>query len=198
MCVSRIAQILYGVATFVAISLILTSALTPGWKKIQVPGSTKEINTGLFKFACSAPENSTMDETTNDTDKDEDLSKYCENWWKNQPTWEKVVIGCMLAALGIHLLALILNIVTCCCVCGREYLLRLLGVLSFMAFILLVTSLTIFGIRNKDDLGGSPKNFDKNEISYSFYLGVAAALLSLINAILGASSASCAKLGCCF
>ncbi|CAD5229598.1 unnamed protein product [Bursaphelenchus okinawaensis] len=197
MCVSRLAQILYGVGTLVAMGLILASALTPGWKTIHMPNSTSEINTGLFKFACTAPENSTMNDIIKDGNST-DIEKYCEEWWNNQPTWEKIVIGSFIAALMLHTIALILNLITCCCVCGREYLLRFLGVLSFIAFVLLTTGLTIFGVRNKDSLGDNLKNFDQNEISYSFYLGVGAAALSLINAILGAISASCAKLGCCF
>lgn len=74
MCVSNLAQVVYGLGCALAIGLLVASAVTPGWRSVDMPNSTKQAKTGLFRFACSFPGDK------DDAGVDED--EYCRDWWK--------------------------------------------------------------------------------------------------------------------
>jgi len=204
MCLSRLGQILYGVAMFVALALTLAGALTPGWRQLEIQMNTtttmsptdpsgivshikQTVNSGLFSFACTAPGEKS------DARTDADVKEYCANWWKNQPLWEKIVIGLIAATVIGEAVALVYNFITFCCCCCRGHALKPLAPLALICFIMLGVAVAVYAIKNRDALeqnkSVSDLNDPKNTVGYSFFLECGALGLLLINVVIGSMAA---------
>jgi len=204
MCLSRLGQIIYGIAMFVALALTLSGAFTPGWRQLEGrvngtydkndPQATshevkEKINVGLFNVFCSTPGETAQPNGASA----QAVEDYCKNWWKNRPNWEKTVISLVCLTVVFEVIALVYNFVTFCCCCCRGHALKPLAPLALICFLTLATAIAIYGIKNKEALNDNRTIRDfsnpENTIGYSFFLECGAAVLLFINIIIGSTSA---------
>ncbi|PIO71730.1 laminin EGF-like protein [Teladorsagia circumcincta] len=111
MCFSMCAQITYGIVMFVCLVLTLGAMFTSNWRNVgdelqqDILHGRLPDHMGLFPFACRMP-------GANSTDSDASGLQYCEEWWNNLETWEKIVIAAMVLAALFEIFALIWNAFT--------------------------------------------------------------------------------------
>jgi len=190
---------------FVALALTLAGALTPGWRQLEMHANDtasgfdpkhpedagdrlrRTVNAGLFSFLCTSPSDGKSNSSAQSA---EEAKQYCEDWWKNQPVWEKAVAVLICITIIIELVALVYNFITFCCCCCRGHALKPLAPLALLGFILLGAAVVIYAVRNKDALEQN-KNYNdpKNSIGYSFFLECGALALLLVNTVIGSASA---------
>ncbi|RCN41960.1 hypothetical protein ANCCAN_12065 [Ancylostoma caninum] len=103
---------------------------------------------GLFPFGCKMP-----GEEGNGTIGGFNL-KYCEEWWLNLQTWEKIVSAAMVLAALIEAFALIWNLFTWCACCCKQFLLHPLTLASLCAAISLGVAVAFYGINNQSAFEG--------------------------------------------
>ncbi|XGW27923.1 hypothetical protein V3C99_008040 [Haemonchus contortus] len=194
MCFSMCAQVLYGVIMFVCLLLTLGAMFTSSWRKI---GDELQENAlkghlpdhmGIFPFACRMPGGNTTS-PTNSTG-----LEYCEKWWNDLQTWEKVVIGAMVLAVLFEVIALIWNAFTWCACCCKQFLLHPLTLAAVATSISLATAVVVYGLRNQEAFQGIENWKDieskiKSEVGYSFWLAVGAMVLAIADVIVGACAA---------
>jgi len=216
MCLSRLGQILYGVGMFVALALTVAGMLTPGWRQLEakvnqtlsgvtvdpldpdatVEDVTETLNMGLFSFACTSP----GETSGSDAQSKEAAIQYCKDWWKNQPTWEKVVVGLLCATVVLEAVALVYNFVTFCCCCCRGHALKPLAPLALLGFVFVVIAVVVYAFKNRNALeeANSLKELrdPSNQVGYSFFLECVAAALLFGCFVVGSLSACLGKKMC--
>ncbi len=104
--------------------------------------------------------------------------------FQNQPTTDKIVIGCFVVAVGAQLAAFVWNLFLCAwCFC-ENCLVPVLPLLAFLSTASLVTALVVFAVNADVDvqvaLGDVPTDWDsfqvKSSLGYSLWVGIAAAV----------------------
>lgn len=60
-----------------------------------------------------------------------------------------VLVGIGIAA---HIIGIIVNVITCCCIWGRNYMLTFQAIIALVALIVLVVAVAIFGFKYRDDI----------------------------------------------
>ncbi|VDK51063.1 unnamed protein product [Anisakis simplex] len=239
MCCSFLGQLVYGALMLVALGLTVASMFSPGWTKIKdltdeslqnMSHITAEIKdgkvnipkvNGIFPFLCRMPEGtSTPHNSTDDGGStallilaaDENSIDYCENFWNNLPTWEKVVVAMMCLALITEVIALVVTLVTICACCCKKAFMFLLPVLALLISIFLLVAVVTFAIKNKHflddviskvdtksmtvDKSGAEDSIKQNmktEAGYSFYLAVGALIAAAVDVVVGSLAQCFAK-----
>ena len=102
----------------------------------------------------------------------------------------------MAIAVILELFAIFWAIASFCACCCRPYFLHVLPVVAVITTILLAAAMITFGV-NHDIQTSNSNNVNKmNDVSYSFWIGVAATLVALTAAIIGSLTA-CLGDVCC-
>ncbi|WKY16392.1 hypothetical protein Q1695_001222 [Nippostrongylus brasiliensis] len=197
MCISMCAQVLYGVIMVACLILTLAAMFTSNWRQIdtELDNMKNDVlrgkvpdHMGIFPFACRMPgDNSTKNST------DTGL-KYCEQWWNNLPTWEKVVIGAMVVAVLLEAFAVIWNFFTCCACCCKQLLLHPLTLAALLTSVALAVAVVVYGVNNKTAFDGVDSLHDieskiKSAVGYSFWMAVGALVLAVVDTIVGVFAA---------
>ncbi|EPB79968.1 hypothetical protein ANCCEY_00917 [Ancylostoma ceylanicum] len=149
---------------------------------------------GLFPFGCQMP-----GEDTNGTHGGFNL-KYCEEWWLNLQTWEKIVSAAMVVAALAEAFALVWNCFTWCACCCKQFLIHPLTLASLLATIALGTAVAFYGINNQSAFEGvnnwnDIKDKFETEVGYSFWLACGALVLALADTVV-AVFATCMGKAC--
>ncbi|EYB81557.1 hypothetical protein Y032_0379g319 [Ancylostoma ceylanicum] len=156
MCFSMCAQVIYGIVMFACLVLTLGAMFTSNWRLITetIEGSIRNRtlpgHMGLFPFGCQMP-----GEDTNGTHGGFNL-KYCEEWWLNLQTWEKIVSAAMVVAALAEAFALVWNCFTWCACCCKQFLIHPLTLASLLATIALGTAVAFYGINNQSAFESLP------------------------------------------
>ncbi|KHJ87847.1 hypothetical protein OESDEN_12369, partial [Oesophagostomum dentatum] len=148
---------------------------------------------GIFSFACRMPGDTNGTSTLD--------MKYCEEWWNNLKTWEKIVCAAMVLAALTELFAILWDIFTVCACCCKDFLLHPLTIAAIFAAACLAVAVAVYGINNKDAFEGVEKWEDiqdkfNNEVGYSFWLACGALVLALLDTLIGALTVCMGK-SCC-
>ncbi|KAL6724553.1 hypothetical protein Aduo_019433 [Ancylostoma duodenale] len=178
----------------------ITLSATLYWRQVteviegSIRNKTLPGHMGLFPFGCKMP-----GEEGNGTIGGFNL-KYCEEWWLNLQTWEKIVSAAMVLAALIEAFALIWNLFTWCACCCKQFLLHPLTLASFCAAISLGTAVAFYGINNQSAFEGvlnwnDIKDKIETEVGYSFWLACGALVLAIADTIV-AIFATCAGKAC--
>uniref|UniRef100_A0AC34PZD0 Uncharacterized protein n=1 Tax=Panagrolaimus sp. JU765 TaxID=591449 RepID=A0AC34PZD0_9BILA len=196
MCCSALGQIVYGALMLLCLVLTAVSIFTPGWTKFKDEANddwnNKQVpqNFGILPLFCSIPDQ------PSETDD-------CSTWFKNLPTYYKVVIGAMGIALILEICALVWNLVTFCACCCKKNILHPLYGLAGAIFVFLAIGIVTFYVKNKhlisdlDNINNFNDLKDKtSETSYSFYIACAALICSLLSIVAGIVSACFADIHC--
>uniref|UniRef100_A0A914USN1 Uncharacterized protein n=1 Tax=Plectus sambesii TaxID=2011161 RepID=A0A914USN1_9BILA len=192
MCVTMLGQIVFMAIMFVGLVLTLVSMFTPGWRSFESKNSgidlknIKDYDFGIIHLHCSDD----MFPNPTSVPRGAPLADNCEQWWQNQPTWEKVVIACMALAVLCQLIALIWTATTFCACCCQRYLVHPLPILACFATLFLIIAVGVFGVKNQDSIESMPSNVKEllnsdATISYSFYVACGAIVCMVVDAILG-------------
>uniref|UniRef100_A0A914CZ37 Uncharacterized protein n=1 Tax=Acrobeloides nanus TaxID=290746 RepID=A0A914CZ37_9BILA len=167
MC-ATLMKTIFIIFVFVGTALTVVAMFTPGWAKDK--SGTNRV--GIITSSCQNSKNETA----------------CENWFKNQPGWEKAVIVLMVLAFLVEIAVLVWAVVSCLAICCPKLFYPLPTLCSF-ATIFLVIALTIYGVKNKDQIGSAPKNEQDwnqtSDVGYSFWMGIAAIIVMAIASIIG-------------
>ncbi|KAE9548295.1 hypothetical protein FO519_008493 [Halicephalobus sp. NKZ332] len=186
-------QIIYGGLMLICLGLTVISMFTPGWTRIQKNTQNAFDNQqipdqfGIFQFSCAFPgENS--------------RNNNCAQWFDDLPNYYKVVVGAMILAGILEIVALIWNLLTFCACCCKKHILHPLYGLALAVSILLAIAVAVFYVRNKDIIQDMNLNNitggTASEVSYSFYLACAALAASIAAIFAGIFSACFADIRC--
>ncbi|EYB81561.1 hypothetical protein Y032_0379g319 [Ancylostoma ceylanicum] len=124
---------------------LITETIEGSIRNRTLPG-----HMGLFPFGCQMP-----GEDTNGTHGGFNL-KYCEEWWLNLQTWEKIVSAAMVVAALAEAFALVWNCFTWCACCCKQFLIHPLTLASLLATIALGTAVAFYGINNQSAFESLP------------------------------------------
>ncbi|CAJ0571707.1 unnamed protein product, partial [Mesorhabditis spiculigera] len=172
MCCSSVGQIVFGIVMFACFCLTLGAMFSPEWRtfKDDLDDTAKDldVHSGIFSFNCRMP------------GKEEGS---CDDWWDNLHTWEKVTVTCMCLALVTEILCLAWNLITFCACCCKQYIIHPLSLFATLVSLFLGVAVIVYGANNKDafkDLKWKAPD-ESSEVGYSFYLAVAAVVLSVFD-----------------
>ncbi|KAK6760015.1 hypothetical protein RB195_021514 [Necator americanus] len=176
---------------FACLALTLGAMFTSNWRQITGTVEQSLLNRsipesmGLFSFACRMP----GDTNSTSSGKFIDLT-YCEEWWNNLQTWERIVSAAMVLAALIEAFAFVWNLFTWCACCCKQCLLHPLTLASLCAAISLATAVVVYGLNNQSAFQGV-QNWDdikdkiSTEVGYSFWLACAALVLAVADTAVG-------------
>ncbi|CAD5215381.1 unnamed protein product [Bursaphelenchus xylophilus] len=181
MCTSLILKplLIFGISAAVALTAV--SLFTPGWSTYK-DDTNKTVHVGIITYNCGK-NNATS------------LTTACKNYIDSRPKWEKAVIALMFIALIIELVILIWSVFSCLAFCLPSCF-PLITILAGLATACLVAAIAVYGSKNKNSTTAlSDLNLTTNvtkdwdqllNLSYSFWLAVAAAVVMAVSTLLAA------------
>ncbi|VDM76226.1 unnamed protein product [Strongylus vulgaris] len=101
---------------------------------------------------------------------------------KGQTGYMKTVAIFMCLALFFELVALVWNLIAFCACCCKKYLIHPLTALSLLVTVMLLVSVIVYAVNNKDNLGD--KIDHKDQYGYSFWLSVCALVLAAADTVI--------------
>jgi len=183
MCTTLILKPIFIVIVVVATALTAASLFTPGWRKLS---SDTNAKLGILTYSCgSNSSSSSMDFNS------------CKSYWNSRPTWEKAVIALMLIALILELVVIAWSIISCIAFCLPACF-SLVTLINAVATICLIVAVSLYGGKNSESISSIPnstKNFSSiSNVDYSFWLGVAAAVVMCFATLVGSVTSLIASL----
>ncbi|CAD5210960.1 unnamed protein product [Bursaphelenchus okinawaensis] len=184
MCTSLILKPTVCFGVFIGTALTAVALFTPGWSTYKGSGN-ETVHVGIITYNCGS----------NDTSSLSAVSSACKSYVDSRPTWEKAVIGLMFAALILELIVLIWAVFSCLAFCLPNCF-PLITILCALATACLVAAIAVYGSKNKDTSNSfSDLNLTTNvtkdwdnlvNLSYSFWLAVAAAIVMAVATLVSA------------
>lgn len=74
-------------------------------------------------------------------------------WWKDLPTWEKVVVVCMVLALLLEIAGLVWTFITFWACCFKKYIIHPLTGFAIFVAVFLAIAIVTFGVKHKNSIG---------------------------------------------
>ncbi|KAH7709718.1 Protein CLC-1 [Aphelenchoides avenae] len=182
MCLTIVGQIAYGAVMLVALALTLGGMFTPEWRKYanqqNLDGTAAGV--GLFSFACKI-----------------DNLNACAMEFQDQPTWQKVVVACLILGALAQALAVAWAVVTFFACCCKKHVLHPLTGFAVLASILIVIGVAVYALRYKEQIGSfwnqlhQPNlNFGSiPDLGYSFFLCCGSLAASVVGIVIGSLTA---------
>ncbi|KAI6184503.1 hypothetical protein M3Y97_00603500 [Aphelenchoides bicaudatus] len=178
MCTTLILKPIFIITVVIALGLTAASLFTPGWRSIK---NVQDTRLGILTYSCGS------NSTSNSLDVDS-----CKNFWDSRPGWEKAVIVLMFVALILEVVIIVWSVVSCLCFCFPACFL-LVTLVTALATICLVVAVSLYGGKNSESIGDLPnstKDFTQlSNVGYSFWLGVAAAVVMCFATLFGSVTA---------
>uniref|UniRef100_A0A915JMX0 Uncharacterized protein n=1 Tax=Romanomermis culicivorax TaxID=13658 RepID=A0A915JMX0_ROMCU len=191
MCCNSLVNMIYMVGILTGGILTVIALATPAWR--QAKGEQDFTNLGQVDYWSIGQRSYGIVAGSCNS------NGSCLNYFKEQPDWKKGVLAAMILATLCCVAGFVWSFLACFACCCTSFLVTPLPVCAGLACALDVIGVVVYSVKSgQSDVGSSPltqQNWEaRSDVGYSFWIGIAAIVILLIDVFIGVFAVKAAKI----